>query len=78
MVIVVNITIKSSYADQKISLIKISGKVEISADSKTWTVVKNTQKINNRTWLKTGKDGSVVLVLPDKTQTKSLEILLYF
>jgi len=44
IVILVNITIKISYADNKISLIKITGKVEISADSKTWKLVKNTQK----------------------------------
>ena len=70
IVILVNITIKISYADNKISLIKITGKVEISADSKSWKLVKNTQKINNKTWLKTGKNGSVILVLPDRTQTK--------
>ena len=70
IVIFINITIKVSFADNKISLVKITGKVEISADAKTWKRVKNTQKINNKTWLKTGKNGSVILVLPDRTQTK--------
>ena len=31
---------------------------------------KKPQKIENKTWLKTGKSASVVLVLPDRTQTK--------
>ena len=69
---------KLSYADELISLIKITGKVEISSDMKNWTIVKKPQKIENKTWLKTGKSASVVLVLPDRTQTKLLEIQNYF
>ena len=59
-----------SYADELISLIKITGNVQISSDMKNWTTVKKPQKIENKTWLKTGKSASVVLVLPDRTQTK--------
>jgi hypothetical protein len=59
-----------SYADTRISLLKITGKVQISSDMKSWVDVKKPQKIENKTWLKTGKSGSVVLVLPDRTQTK--------
>ena len=66
----ISVTINFSYANEKISLIKITGKVEISIDSKKWITLKKSQKINNKTWLKTGKNGSVVLVLPDRTQTK--------
>ena len=59
-----------SYADELISLLKIQGKVQISSDMKSWKDVIKPQKIENKTWLKTGKNGSVVLVLPDRTQTK--------
>jgi len=59
-----------SYADDLISLLKIQGKVQISTDMKSWKDVIKPQKIENKTWLKTGKNGSVVLVLPDRTQTK--------
>ena len=59
-----------SYADNLISLLKITGKVQISSDMKSWKEVIKPQKIENKTWLKTGKNGSVVLVLPDRTQTK--------
>lgn len=59
-----------SYADDLISLLKIQGKVQISSDMKSWKDVNKPQKIENKTWLKTGKNGSVVLVLPDRTQTK--------
>ena len=59
-----------SYADNLISLLKITGKVQISRDMKSWKDIKRPQKIENKTWLKTGKNGSVVLVLPDRTQTK--------
>ena len=59
-----------SFSEEKISLIKITGKVEISPDMKSWKTVTKAQKIENKTWIKTGKDGSVVLVLPDRTQTK--------
>ena len=33
-----------SYADELISLIKITGKVQISSDMKNWTTVKNPKK----------------------------------
>ena len=61
---------KLSHADELISLIKITGNVQISSDMKNWITVKKPQKIENKTWLKTGKSASVVLVLPDRTQTK--------
>ncbi len=61
---------KLTYADELISLIKITGKVQISNDMKNWTTIKKPQKIENKTWLKTGKSASVILVLPDRTQTK--------
>ena len=61
---------KLSYADELISLIKITGNVQISSDMKNWTTIKKPQKIENKTWLKTGKSASVILVLPDRTQTK--------
>ena len=57
-------------ADERISLLKIVGKVQISSDMKNWTTVQKPQKIENKTWLKTGKSASVILVLPDRTQTK--------
>ena len=57
-------------ADERISILKIVGKVQISSDMKNWVIVKKPQKIENKTWLKTGKSASVVLVLPDRTQTK--------
>ena len=69
-VIIFSIISSVSYSEEKISLIKITGKVEISPDMKRWKTVTKTQKIENKTWIKTGKDGSVVLVLPDRTQTK--------
>ena len=57
-------------ADDRISIIKIVGKVQISSDMKNWVYVKEPQKIENKTWLKTGNSASVILVLPDRTQTK--------
>ena len=57
-------------ADDRISIIKIVGNVQISSDMKNWVSVKKPQKIENKTWLKTGKSASVILVLPDRTQTK--------
>ena len=44
-----------SYADKRIALLKIIGKVQISSDMKSWVDVKKPQKIENKTWLKTGK-----------------------
>ena len=59
-----------SLADERISIIKIVGLVQISSDMKNWITIKKPQKIENKTWLKTGKSASVILVLPDRTQTK--------
>ena len=39
---------KLSYANELISLIKITGKVEISSDMKNWTIVKKPQKLKTR------------------------------
>ena len=70
IVLVLILFSKLSHADELISLIKITGNVQISGDMKNWVTVKKPQKIKNKTWLKTGKSGSVILVLPDRTQTK--------
>ena len=42
----------TSYADERISLIKIVGLVQISSDMKNWITIKKPQKIENKTWLK--------------------------
>ena len=68
--IILYLVCSPSFADERISLLKIKGKVQISNDRKSWIDIKKPQKIENKTWLKTGKSGSVVLVLPDRTQTK--------
>ena len=70
VILILSLITSLSYADKRISLLKIIGKVQISSDMKSWVDVKKPQKIENKTWLKTGKSGSVVLVLPDRTQTK--------
>ncbi len=70
LILIFFVAASSSYADNRISLLKITGKVQISSDMKVWVDVKKPQKIENKTWLKTGKSASVVLVLPDRTQTK--------
>ena len=70
IILIIILFSKLTYANELISLIKINGKVQISSDMKNWTIVKKPQKIENKPWLKTGKSASVVLVLPDRTQTK--------
>ena len=70
IILIIILFSKLSYAEELISLIKITGNVQISSDMKNWKTVKKPQKIKNKTWLKTGKSASVVLVLPDRTQTK--------
>ena len=70
VILIFSLVTSLCYADNRISLLKITGKVQISSDMKSWIDVKKPQKIENKTWLKTGKSGSVVLVLPDRTQTK--------
>ena len=70
VILIFSLVTHLSYADNRISLLKITGKVQISSDMKSWIDVTKPQKIKNKTWLKTGKSGSVVLVLPDRTQTK--------
>jgi len=44
VVLILYITTSISYADNRISLLKITGKVQISGDMKSWIDVKKPQK----------------------------------
>jgi hypothetical protein len=44
LILFFSIATSSSYADNRISLLKITGKVQISSDMKSWVDVKKPQK----------------------------------
>ena len=50
-------------------VLTINGQAEISPDKKNWENAQSGQMLSSGTWLKTGANAKVTILLPDRTQT---------
>ena len=50
-------------------VLAIKGQAEISPDKSKWENVQAGQTLSSGTWIKTGANAKVTILLPDRTQT---------
>ena len=50
-------------------VLTINGQAEISPDKKNWENAQSGQMLSSGTWIKTGANAKVTILLPDRTQT---------
>ena len=50
-------------------VLTINGQAEISPDKKDWENAQSGQMLSSGTWIKTGANAKVTILLPDRTQT---------
>ena len=63
------IAISSAAFADTFQILALKGQAEISLDKSTWENVQSGQMLPSGTWVKTGANAKVTILLPDRTQT---------